>query len=154
MPWMRTFHSENSLCGNGGRMYQCTRSTTRPSRTFTSPTEQADALDGLAVSKSIAVKSTGTRSIVARGSDTAGRAAGRVGDRPRTVDGWLAAGRGMAAGAPCRRARREVRRPDDRAARTGEEAFAATNDGDLGRFVAAFAADGVIDDWGREFRGP
>jgi hypothetical protein len=34
-----------------------------------------------------------------------------------------------------------------------EEAFAATNDGDLGRFVAAFADDGVIDDWGREFRG-
>ena len=34
-----------------------------------------------------------------------------------------------------------------------EEAFAATNEGDLGRFVAAFAADGVVDDWGREFRG-
>ena len=33
------------------------------------------------------------------------------------------------------------------------EAFAATNAGDLGRFVAAFADDGVIDDWGREFRG-
>ncbi|WP_159607388.1 nuclear transport factor 2-like protein [Agromyces humi] len=33
------------------------------------------------------------------------------------------------------------------------EAFAATNARDLGRFVAAFADDGVIDDWGREFRG-
>jgi hypothetical protein len=33
------------------------------------------------------------------------------------------------------------------------EAFAATNEGDLDRFVAAFAADGVVDDWGREFRG-
>jgi hypothetical protein len=33
------------------------------------------------------------------------------------------------------------------------EAFAATNQGDLDRFVAAFAADGVVDDWGREFRG-
>jgi len=33
------------------------------------------------------------------------------------------------------------------------EAFDATNDGDLDRFVAAFATDGVIDDWGREFRG-
>jgi hypothetical protein len=32
----------------------------RPSRTFTRPTEQADALDELAVSKSIAVKSRGT----------------------------------------------------------------------------------------------
>ena len=33
------------------------------------------------------------------------------------------------------------------------EAFAATRAADLGRFVAAFADDGVIDDWGREFRG-
>jgi hypothetical protein len=33
------------------------------------------------------------------------------------------------------------------------EAFAATNEGDLDRLVAAFAADGVVDDWGREFRG-
>ena len=33
------------------------------------------------------------------------------------------------------------------------EAFDATNAGDLDRFVAAFADDGVIDDWGREFRG-
>ena len=33
------------------------------------------------------------------------------------------------------------------------EAFDATNAGDLERFVAAFADDGVIDDWGREFRG-
>jgi hypothetical protein len=32
----------------------------RPSRTLTIPTEQADALDELAVSKSIAVKSRGT----------------------------------------------------------------------------------------------
>ena len=34
-----------------------------------------------------------------------------------------------------------------------QEAFDATNDGDLDRFVAAFADDGMIDDWGREFRG-
>jgi hypothetical protein len=33
------------------------------------------------------------------------------------------------------------------------EAFDATNDGDLDRFIAAFAADGAVDDWGREFRG-
>jgi hypothetical protein len=33
------------------------------------------------------------------------------------------------------------------------EAFAATNARDLARFVAAFDDDGVIDDWGREFRG-
>ena len=33
------------------------------------------------------------------------------------------------------------------------EAFAATNAGDLGRFVAVFTPDGVIDDWGREFHG-
>ncbi|TYL50322.1 nuclear transport factor 2 family protein [Agromyces mariniharenae] len=33
------------------------------------------------------------------------------------------------------------------------EAFDATNVGDLDRFVGAFAEDGVIDDWGREFRG-
>jgi uncharacterized protein (TIGR02246 family) len=33
------------------------------------------------------------------------------------------------------------------------EAFEATNDGDLERFAAAFADDGVIDDWGREFHG-
>lgn len=33
------------------------------------------------------------------------------------------------------------------------EAFDATNAGDLERFTAAFAADGVLDDWGREFRG-
>src|SRR5690554_3454274 len=37
-------------------------STTRPSRTLTSPTEQAEALDEFAVSKSIAVKSSGTSS--------------------------------------------------------------------------------------------
>ena len=71
MPWMRMFHSEKSLCGNGGRMYQCSRSTTRPSRTFTRPTEQADAPTELAVSKSIAVKSTGTRASSHGGSDTA-----------------------------------------------------------------------------------
>ena len=34
-----------------------------------------------------------------------------------------------------------------------KEAFDATNDGDLDRFVAALADDGVIDDWGREFTG-
>lgn len=33
------------------------------------------------------------------------------------------------------------------------EFFDATNDGDLARFTASFAADGVVDDWGREFRG-
>ncbi|MDQ0892888.1 nuclear transport factor 2 family protein [Agromyces ramosus] len=33
------------------------------------------------------------------------------------------------------------------------EAFDATNAGDLERFTAAFADDGVLDDWGREFRG-
>ncbi len=33
------------------------------------------------------------------------------------------------------------------------EAFAATNAGDLDRFTASFADDGVVDDWGREFRG-
>ncbi|MEL4317782.1 nuclear transport factor 2 family protein [Leifsonia sp. YIM 134122] len=31
--------------------------------------------------------------------------------------------------------------------------FEATNAGDVDRFVAAFAADGVIDDWGRTFTG-
>ena len=35
----------------------------------------------------------------------------------------------------------------------GREAFAATNAGDLDRFTASFADDGVVDDWGREFRG-
>ena len=33
------------------------------------------------------------------------------------------------------------------------QAFDATNAGDLDRFLAAFADDGVIDDWGREFTG-
>jgi hypothetical protein len=66
-------------------MYQCTRSTTRPSRTFTRPTEQADALDGLAVSKSIAVKSTGTRASSHAGPTRPGvvaRRVGRVGAAP------------------------------------------------------------------------
>ncbi|TFV94059.1 nuclear transport factor 2 family protein [Leifsonia flava] len=31
--------------------------------------------------------------------------------------------------------------------------FEATNAGDVDRFVEAFAADGVIDDWGRTFAG-
>jgi hypothetical protein len=31
--------------------------------------------------------------------------------------------------------------------------FDATNAGDTPAFLAAFAADGVVDDWGREFRG-
>ena len=31
--------------------------------------------------------------------------------------------------------------------------FDATNAGDTAAFLAAFAEDGVIDDWGREFRG-
>lgn len=33
------------------------------------------------------------------------------------------------------------------------EAFEATNNGDLERFTAAFATDGVVDDSGREFQG-
>lgn len=33
------------------------------------------------------------------------------------------------------------------------EAFEATNTGDLTRFLSVFAADGVVDDSGREFRG-
>jgi len=33
------------------------------------------------------------------------------------------------------------------------EAFEATNAGDLERFTAVFAEDGVLDDWGREFHG-
>jgi hypothetical protein len=31
--------------------------------------------------------------------------------------------------------------------------FDATNAADTEAFLAAFAADGVVDDWGREFRG-
>jgi hypothetical protein len=31
--------------------------------------------------------------------------------------------------------------------------FDATNAGDTEAFLAAFAADGVVDDWGREFHG-
>ena len=31
--------------------------------------------------------------------------------------------------------------------------FDATNAGDTAAFLAAFTADGVVDDWGREFRG-
>jgi hypothetical protein len=31
--------------------------------------------------------------------------------------------------------------------------FDATNAGDTSAFLAAFTADGVVDDWGREFRG-
>jgi hypothetical protein len=31
--------------------------------------------------------------------------------------------------------------------------FDATNAGDTPAFLAAFAGDGVVDDWGREFRG-
>jgi ribosome-binding ATPase len=41
-------------------MNQAARSTTRPPRTLTRPTEHADALEELAVSKSIAVKFSGT----------------------------------------------------------------------------------------------
>jgi hypothetical protein len=29
----------------------------------------------------------------------------------------------------------------------------AANDGDVDAFLAGFTADGVVDDWGREFRG-
>jgi hypothetical protein len=32
-------------------------------------------------------------------------------------------------------------------------ALDAANDGDLAGFLAAFTEDGVVDDWGREFRG-
>ncbi len=59
-PWMRVFHSLNSSCPSGGWISQPVRSTTRPARTLISPTEQADALLEFAVSKSIAVKSSGT----------------------------------------------------------------------------------------------
>ncbi len=30
----------------------------------------------------------------------------------------------------------------------------AVNSGDVSGFLASFTADGVVDDWGREFRGP
>ncbi|WP_280427713.1 nuclear transport factor 2 family protein [Nocardia brasiliensis] len=30
----------------------------------------------------------------------------------------------------------------------------ATNAGNIDAFLAGFTADGVVDDWGREFRGP
>ena len=43
-------------------MNQPTRSTTLPSLTFTMPTEQAEAAEELAVSKSMAVKLRGTSS--------------------------------------------------------------------------------------------
>jgi hypothetical protein len=29
----------------------------------------------------------------------------------------------------------------------------AANNGDIDAFLAGFTADGVVDDWGREFRG-
>ncbi|HEY3016448.1 MAG TPA: nuclear transport factor 2 family protein [Nocardioides sp.] len=34
-----------------------------------------------------------------------------------------------------------------------QSALDAANSGDTEAFVAAFATDGVVDDWGREFRG-
>lgn len=34
-----------------------------------------------------------------------------------------------------------------------KEAIDATNSGDLSRFIAAFAEDGIVDDSGRAFRG-
>jgi hypothetical protein len=33
-------------------------------------------------------------------------------------------------------------------------AIDAANRGDIGAFLACFTADGVVDDWGREFHGP
>ena len=33
-------------------------------------------------------------------------------------------------------------------------AIDAANRGDTDAFIACFAPDGVVDDWGREFRGP
>jgi SnoaL-like domain len=33
-------------------------------------------------------------------------------------------------------------------------AIDAANEHDLARFLACFTPDGVVDDWGREFRGP
>jgi len=60
MPWMRVFHSLKKSCPRGGRMNQLALSTTRPSTTLTNPTEHALALEELAVSKSMAVKLTGT----------------------------------------------------------------------------------------------
>ena len=71
IPWIRMFHSLNTSCPAGGRISQPTRSTTRPSSTATTPTEQADAAEGPAVSKSIAAKSSGTNGMLAAPSDTA-----------------------------------------------------------------------------------
>lgn len=34
-----------------------------------------------------------------------------------------------------------------------ERLLNATNSGDIAGFLAAFTEDGVVDDWGREFRG-
>lgn len=53
------FISKKASCPLGGLISQLSVSTTFELRILTSPTEQADALDELAVSKSIAVKSTG-----------------------------------------------------------------------------------------------
>lgn len=33
-------------------------------------------------------------------------------------------------------------------------AIDAANDHDFDAFIACFTLDGVVDDWGREFRGP
>src|SRR5690554_767828 len=52
-------------------MYQLALSTTAPSLTFTRPTEHAEALEELAVSKSIAVKLSAMGCIVSRASDPA-----------------------------------------------------------------------------------
>ncbi|QIS03352.1 nuclear transport factor 2 family protein [Nocardia brasiliensis] len=35
-----------------------------------------------------------------------------------------------------------------------EQLLDATNAGNIDAFLAGFTADGVVDDWGREFRGP
>ena len=78
MPWMRTFHSWKWSCPSGGRMSHPARSTTLPSRTLTSPTEQADAAEELAVSKSMAVKSRVTFVMLARATDAAGATAPRA----------------------------------------------------------------------------
>src|SRR5690554_1644002 len=55
---------------SGGLMSHCARSSTTPPRTFTRPTEHAEAALLLAVSKSMAVKSTGTETTLAHPADT------------------------------------------------------------------------------------
>ena len=62
MPWIRTLPGSNPSWPSGGRMSEYRVSTTWPSLTRTTPRAHADAGLRLAVSKSMAVKLTGTRS--------------------------------------------------------------------------------------------